>query len=101
MTPSMYDLPGYFQMTVLSFWIPTLVSLACLFLWRRDKNVRGTWVLKAATLILIVSVGLHLTGWIVDAIWLHTLSLDVGLVGSIVCGVWAIAYIVGLVKKKS
>ena len=98
--PSMYSLHGYFLVTVVSFWLPTLVSLICIWMWKRTRNVPNTWVINGAQIVVAASVVLQVAGWGFDAIWMHKLSQLVGLVGFTVFGIWAMAYIVGIVKPK-
>lgn len=90
MMPSMYTLPGYFRVTVLSFWLPTILFVGVVFLViRRKPYLRGSWVERGAWLTLGVSIALQVAGWAFDQLWMHSLSQDLGLIGSIACGIWA------------
>jgi len=97
--PSLYSLPGYFQVTVISFWIPTLVSILCLYIDSQNEKLKKTWVIKGGTVFVALTVLLQIGGWVFDALWMHTVSQYAGLVGSVVCGIWTIAYLFGFGKE--
>ena len=92
MNRSVYSLPGYFEVTVLSFWLPTIVFvLVAIFVFRRNPRTKGTWIEKGAWTVIGVTSAMQIAGWVFDVLALHSLSQDLGLAGAIVCGVWAVS----------
>jgi len=91
MNRSIYSLPGYFEVTVLSFWLPTMVFvLLTIFVIRRNPLTKGTWIEKGAWAVIGVTSAMQIAGWIFDMLPLHVLSQDLGLAGAIACGIWAV-----------
>lgn len=90
MTPDVLSLPGYLQVTILSFWLPTLgFALLTWFVYRRDAHTRGTWVEKGAWLAIGVAVAIELAGWVFNAPWLHLLAPRIAVGALIACAIWS------------
>lgn len=89
----MYDLPNYFVVALLSFWVPTIIYSFGVWIWSKHPKLTGRLPVKAATVIIPMTIFIHLAGWVLDAIWLHSLALNIALAGSIICGVWAMVMV--------
>lgn len=86
--PSMYALPGYFMVTVWSFWVPTLFFAVVLVMVSRSPLMRGRGVTAVGAMLLGLIVVMQIAGWVIDSIALHSWSQTIALYGVLAWGVW-------------
>lgn len=99
--PSMYSLPGYFMVTVWSFWVPTLLFAVVLGVVSRSPVMRGKGVTAVGAMLLGLLVVMQIAGWVTDSIALHSWSQTIALYGVLGWAVWMVRITINERRKRS